>query len=176
MDKEKKYIRSPITFGNPVPISPITFQSKVSAVKPILFVDRSKAISPISFVNKETASSPANFTVPENATSEKTENSNTAKTDTIIQTQDISKGSETTKIANYQLLPLRRRIYYNRDGAIDYNKTEFDLRIIIDKSGTPFRDVFTIKAVEIDKIATLVGKRYPDAILYSKKEIGRAHV
>lgn len=171
MDEEKKYVRSPITFGNPVPISPITFQSKGYVVKPISFVDRSKAISPISFVDKETdSSSPANFTVPENAVSEKTENSNIAKTDTIIQTQNISKESETAKIANYQLLPLRRRIYYNRDGAFDHSKTEFDLRIIIDESGTPVRDVFTIKAVEIDKIATLVGKRYPDAILYSKKD------
>ena len=79
MDEEKKYVRSPITFGNPVPISPITFQSKGYVVKPISFVDRSKAISPISFVDKETdSSSPANFTVPENAVSEKTENSNIA--------------------------------------------------------------------------------------------------
>lgn len=52
MDEEKKYVRSPITFGNPVPISPITFQSKGYVVKPISFVDRSKAISPISFVDK----------------------------------------------------------------------------------------------------------------------------
>lgn len=151
---EKKEIIQPISFGNFKPQSPITFEKK-EVIKPIIFTDISKAKCPIIFVDNE-----------KNVSDTKEDNQSVE----IITVKASEVKEEVVNTTNYKLIPLYRRIYIRRDGTIDYQRNEMDVKIVIDEFGLAFKDTFRIKITDIDRITKVVGKKYPDAILYSKKD------
>ena len=87
----------------------------------------------------------------------------------LIKATANDKNEETTNMTNYQLNPLYHRIYFNRDGKVDYEKNELEVRIVIDEFGSESSDTFRINYSDIDKITKIIGRRYPNAILYNKK-------
>lgn len=143
MEEERKEIIQPISFGD------------FKAESPIIFTDISKAKCPIIFVDGgETAS----------ATSADNESIKIIKSDVSDVEEDV------VNTTNYQLIPLYRRIYIKRDGTVDYQRNEMDVEIVIDEFGLAFKDTFRIKIADIDRITKVVGRKYPDAILYNKKD------
>ena len=176
MEEKGKVIIKPISFGDfkaesaiaiepPEVVKPIEFTDISKAKKPIEFTDISKAVCPIIIEDKcEIVSDTDDQCVDiikVQATSQSVD---------IIKAQEADKNAETTNTTNYQLYPLYRRIYIRRDGRVDYERNEMEVRIVIDEPGLTFRDTFRIRVADIDKITKIVGRKYPDAILYNKKD------
>lgn len=159
MEEERKEIIKPISFEGFKAEVPILFDG-VDVEKPIVFTDISKARCPIIFEKRQEEK------VTEVITGTKTDNSGVE----IIKAQTSDNCDEIANIANYQLIPLYRRIYIKKDGTVDYQRNEMDVEIVIDEFGLAFKDTFRIKIADIDRITKVVGRKYPDAILYNKKD------
>lgn len=176
MEEKGKKIIQPISFGDVKAESSITIEP-LEVVKPIKFTDISKARKPIEFTDISKAVCPIiiedKFETVLNTEKQCVdiiETRMTSQSVDIIKAQESDKSDETTNTTNYQLYPLYRRIYIRRDGIVDYERNEIEVRIVIDEPGLTFRDTFRIRVADIDKITRIVGRKYPDAILYNKKD------
>ncbi len=82
----------------------------------------------------------------------------------------IRPRSEITELTNYELKPLCRRFFMNKEGDVDYTRNEIVVEITINEKFSARRERFTIKNVDIEKITKIVGKNFPSAIIYDKGE------
>ena len=82
----------------------------------------------------------------------------------------IRPRSEITELTNYELKPLCRRFFKNKEGEVDYARNEIVVEIVINEKFSTKRERFTIKNVDIEKITKIVGKNFPSAIIYDKGE------
>lgn len=88
-------------------------------------------------------------------------------------TKIIRGRSEVSEVTNYELKPLCKRIYKNRNGKIDYSLNEILVQILIKENFKISQEKFLIRCTEIDKLTKIIGKKFPTAIIYDKKEAGR---
>lgn len=171
-------------------IVPIVFTKREHAIQPISFVEK-----PISFIahqrdqkgmlheievdNMQIAGAviPYGMSVEEyeriyTKILESTEKHGVADVevvkDTIIRPR--IKNSELDDLTNYELMPLYKRIYQNRHGEVDYQRNEIVVQIIIKERHQTFKDTFSIRFVDIEKLTKIIAKKFPTAIIYDKKD------
>ena len=181
MSEEKKVIQ-PITFDKPKQIrSAIEIIPKGQKEKPIDFIfhqqdaegnyrecysDDSRmaglhipfGVDIDEYLKKHSKQKPSEIAKPEFP----------ASTITRVNPQNVIANTDSaSEMANYQLFPIRLRVYVNRKGSVLYDKNEVEVKILIDGMGTS--DFFKIKCSDIEHITRRVAKQYPQAILYDKR-------
>lgn len=173
MEAQAKNGVCPVTFNKGKTENPIAL-SNPEVKKPITFTDRSKAKCPITFNNEFKPERPVTFSEKKSApslhadTSDKKRSIKADKPPKVIRVKEKTENLETADLTNYHLTPSSRRIYVRRDGSVDMTKSEIELKIMI--TGTTIVDTLRIKIYDIDKITKIVGRFYPEAILYNKKD------
>lgn len=159
MEEERKKPIVPVCFDGTKAEKAVTFDGK-KVESAVIFTDISKAKKPVYFDERQ----------QENIT-EVTSNGELDKgSSEIVRPPTVEKKEEIINLTNYQLYPQYRRIYLDRDGVVDYERNEMEIKIVINEFGRALKDVFRIKCINIDKITKVIGRKYPDAILYSKKD------
>lgn len=91
----------------------------------------------------------------------------------IVRSPKGDKRNEMEDLCNYELFPLYKRIFKDREGKINYNLNEIAVKIQIKEKFKTVTDLFTIKCMEIDKITKVIAKKYPSAIIYDKKDAAK---
>ena len=92
---------------------------------------------------------------------------------THCDTTVIRPRSEIADATNYILNPLRKRLYVNSEGTIDYSRNDIVVEISIKEKFNVVKDIFKIKCMDIEKIVKVVGKSFPSAIIYDKSDASK---
>jgi len=182
---ESKEIVKPIEFEKREIVKPIEYTERREIVKPISFfaykadangvkeidVDNPELAGSIILPKEEVPTYKELFQKFKGIAQQNTSvNSKIKNNSQIVKAQTENQDNEIASLTNYQLYPLKRKIYVNRDGEVDYEKSEVEVQIVIGEFGKVSKTVFPIRYAEIDKITKIVGRRFPDAIIYDKKQ------
>lgn len=184
MNNEKKESEiCPVIFGRPPVVSPISFVRPPTVSSTCIIEEKimqnTKKDEEVTPVNDEVvvpvtfskAIAPITFDESLNEETETIQQSPTQASGHLVRANEKKAVEENTSaVTNYELFPKLMKCFYNKDGTLDEQKTEIDSDIIIYERHGTVKGEFTIRSVDIEKIAKIVSRQYPTAILYDKKD------
>lgn len=185
----KKIIKPAVSFDENTHPSPVSFGEKNRVTKAMSFfakqrdecgILREVPVSNEELANREIASDvdasafEKKYTqmmedLRSNDSNVTVESKNTKPDGNIVKIAPAESETDISDLANYDLEPLNRRIYINRNGIVDYEKNEVEVNVCINENGRLTKNTLSIRFKDVDKITKVIAKKFPTAIIYNKK-------